>query len=230
MFMKSLLAKKSNFIIAALPNAVRERWCAQGQLVDLKAGEMFSTNYDSLQHLYLPTTAVLSWNKLLENGDTTQLVMVGHEGLFGLLRVLGHDVNATQGVVQCSGRAWRIPIEVVRSDYKQPGPTHDLILEQLQRSFTQLSQLAICNRFHTLEQQLCRLLLMTRDRLGTIELPMTHEQMAGLLGARREGVSNAAGKLMHARLIKYVRGRITLLDPEGLARRTCECYKVICGD
>lgn len=216
-------------MLQTLPADVRERWCAQGQLVDLKMGDVLCADMNDLAHMYLPTTAVIAWIKLLENGDTTQLVMVGHEGFFGLLSLLGHQVPATQAQVQCSGRAWRIPLPMVRHDYNHHPTVHLLMLRQLQASFTQLSQLAICNRFHSLEQQLCRLLLMASDRLRSQELPMTHEQMAGWLGARREGVSNAAGRLMRAGLIRYVRGRITLEDRAGLHARTCECYDVICS-
>lgn len=216
-----------NEVIRALPPCVREHWCAQGQLVRLNAGEELCTSMHTLEHLYLPTSAVISWMKLLESGDTTQLVMVGREGLLGLMRLLGHQVHATHAVVQCSGLAWRVPLSLVHKDYDTQTAVRHLLLQQLQLSITQMSQLTICNRFHTLDQQLCRLLLMTSDRLDACELPMTHEQMAGLLGARREGVSNAVGRLMRAGLIKGMRGRILIRDRANLHHRSCECYDVI---
>lgn len=153
--------------------------------------------------------------------------MTGRDNLYGMTSLMGHNVPATQAVVQCAGLAWRVPLSTARRDYEHNAAVRSLLLDQYKKSFNQLCQLAICNRFHSLEQQLCRLLLMAADRLDSLQVPMTHEQMASLMGARREGVSNAVGRLVRAGLIRSLRGCISVEDRAGLLGRSCECYNMI---
>ena len=221
---------EKNQVMQALPADVRERWCAHGQWVNLKVGDVLCTDTSTIDHLYLPTSAVIAWLKLLESGDTALLVMTGRDNLFGMTALMGHDVPATQAVVQCSGLAWRVPLAMARRDYEHHPAVRSLLLQQYKKAFSQLCQLAICNRFHSLEQQLCRLLLMTGDRLDSPQVPMTHEHIASLMGARREGVSNAVGRLMRAGLVRSLRGCIHIEDRAGLHRRSCECYDMISVD
>jgi CRP-like cAMP-binding protein len=220
-------ASKRNQLLAALPNAVSSLWDPHLQHVKLPLGKVLYESGDVLSHVYFPTTAIVSLLYLMENGASAEIAVVGNEGLVGVSLFMGGESTPSRAVVQSAGFGYRLRSDVLKKEFAQAGPVLHLLLRYTQALITQMAQTAVCSRHHSLDQQLCRWLLLSIDRLQGPELVMTQELIANMLGVRREGVTEAAGKLQKAGLIRYSRGRITVLDRPGLEHRTCECYAVV---
>ena len=181
----------------------------------------------TLKYVYFPTTAIVSLLGVMENGASAEIAVVGNEGIVGVSLFMGGDSTPSRGVVQSAGKGYRLAAQLMKNEFNKAGPVLHLLLRYTQALITQMSQTAVCNRHHSLDQQLCRWLLLSLDRLQGNELVMTQELIANMLGVRREGVTEGALKLQKAGLIRYVRGHITVLDRKGLERRSCECYAVV---
>jgi CRP-like cAMP-binding protein len=181
----------------------------------------------TLTHVYFPTTSIVSLLYVMENGASTEISMVGNEGLVGISLFMGGESTPSRAVVQSAGLGFRLKAQLMKNEFERSGPVLHLLLRYTQALITQMAQTAVCNRHHTLDQQLCRWLLLSLDRLRVNELAVTQELISNMLGVRREGVNEAAHKLQLAGLISHVRGRITVLDRAGLEKRTCECYAVV---
>ncbi len=194
--------------------------------MDLPLGKVLYEPGDTLNHVYFPTTAIVSLLYVMENGASAEIGVVGFEGIVGISIFMGGESTPSRAVVQSAGKGYRIAARTLRDDFTR-APVLHLLLRYTQALITQMAQTAVCNRHHSLDQQLCRWLLLSLDRLKGSELAMTQELIANMLGVRREGVTEAALKLARAGLIRYARGRITVLDRPGLERRTCECYAVV---
>ncbi len=218
---------RQNQILAALPPAEWERWRPQLEAVDMPLGKALYESGKTLAHLYFPTTSIVSLLYVMENGSSAEIAIVGHEGLVGISLFMGGDSTPSRAVVQSAGRGFRLKADGMMNEFNRSGPVMHLLLRYTQALITQMAQTAVCNRHHTLDQQLCRLLLLSLDRLPTNELVMTQELIANMLGVRREGVTESAGRLQKDGLISYQRGRITVLDRPQLEQRTCECYAVV---
>jgi CRP-like cAMP-binding protein len=217
---------KANQLLAALPPEEWSRWRPQLELVDLPLGKVLYEPGDTLSHVYFPTTAIVSLLYVMENGASAEIAVVGFEGIVGISIFMGGESTPSRAVVQSAGKGYRIASRTIRDDFTR-APVLHLLLRYTQALITQMAQTAVCNRHHSLDQQLCRWLLLSLDRLTGSELVMTQELIANMLGVRREGVTEAALKLAGAGLIHYVRGHITVLDRPALERRTCECYAVV---
>ena len=217
---------QQNHLLAALPDAERKRWQPQLELVELKLGQVIYEAGDVQSHVYFPTTAIVSLLYVLESGASAEIAVVGNEGLVGISLFMGGGSTISRAVVQGAGDAYRLPAAVLKEEFKL-APVLHLLLRYTQALITQMSQTAVCNRHHSLDQQLCRWLLLSLDRLQGDELVMTQELISNMLGVRREGVTDAALKLQKAGIIKYARGRISVVDRSGLEDRTCECYAVV---
>ena len=215
-----------NGLIAALTERDRERWLQQLEPVELRLGQALYESGDTLSHVYFPTTAIVSLLYVMESGASAEIAVVGNEGLVGISVFMGGESTTSRAVVQSAGHAYRLAAQVIKEEFKR-APVLHLLLRYTQALITQMSQTAVCNRLHTLDQQLCRWLLLSLDRLQGNELVMTQELIANMLGVRRQGVAEAAHRLQEVDLIRYARGRITVLDRKGLERRTCECYAVV---
>ena len=218
---------RQNQILAALPPAEWERWRPQLEAVDMPLGTALYESGKTLAHLYFPTTSIVSLLYVMENGSSAEIAIVGHEGLVGISLFMGGDSTPSRAVVQSAGRGFRLKADGMMNEFNRSGPVMHLLLRYTQALITQMAQTAVCNRHHTLDQQLCRWLLLSLDRLPTNELVMTQELIANMLGVRREGVTESAGRLQKDGLISYQRGRITVLDRPQLEQRTCECYAVV---
>jgi len=181
----------------------------------------------TLSHVYFPTTAIVSLLYVMENGESAEIAVVGNEGIVGISLFMGGKSTPSRAVVQSAGRCLRLKAKILEDEFNQAGPVLHLLLRYTQALITQMAQTAVCNRHHSLDQQLCRWLLLSLDRLPGDELIMTQELIANMLGVRREGVTGGALKLERAGLIRYARGRITVIDRSGLEKRTCECYAVV---
>ncbi len=216
-----------NHLIAQLFEADREIWMPHLELVHMRLGEVLYESGATLTHVYFPTTAIVSLLYVMENGASGEIAVVGNEGIVGIALFMGGESTPSRAVVQSAGYAYRLKAKLMMDQFKKATAVLHLLLRYTQALITQMSQTAVCNRHHSLDQQLCRWLLLSRDRLPTNELIMTQELIANMLGVRREGVTEGAVKLQHAGLIRYVRGHITVLDREGLAKRSCECYAVV---
>ena len=180
-----------------------------------------------MSHVYFPTTAIVSMLYVMENGSSAEIAVVGHEGIVGISLFMGGESTPSRGVVQSAGEGFRMKAAVIKEEFGRSHPVMHLLLRYTQALITQMAQTAVCNRHHSLDQQLCRWLLLSLDRLSTNELVMTQELIANMLGVRREGVTEAALKLQKQGVIRYVRGHITVLDRPALERSTCECYAVV---
>jgi CRP-like cAMP-binding protein len=189
-------------------------------------GQVLYESGATLTHVYFPTTSIVSLLYVMENGALAEIAVVGNEGLVGISLFMGGESTPSRAVVQSAGQGFRLQAQLMKDEFNRAGPVLHLLLRYTQALITQMSQTAVCNRHHSLDQQLCRWLLLSLDRLPTNELAMTQELIANMLGVRREGVTEAALKLQEAGLISYARGRITVLDRPGLEERTCECYAV----
>ncbi|MEX8493355.1 Crp/Fnr family transcriptional regulator [Sphaerotilus sp.] len=216
-----------NHLLAALPRAELSRWLPQLEWVDMPLGQVLYESGHTLGHVYFPTSAIVSLLYVMENGASAEIAVVGHEGLVGISLFMGGDSTPSRAVVQSAGTGYRLKAALMKHEFDRAGPVMHLLLRYTQALITQMAQTAACNRHHSLDQQLCRWLLLSLDRLQGNELVMTQELIANMLGVRREGVTEAALKLQAAGLIRYARGRITVLDRPELEVRTCECYAVV---
>ena len=218
---------KDNHLLAALASDEWQRWQPLLEHVEMPLGDVVYESGKTLGHVYFPTTSIVSLLYVLENGASAEIAVVGNEGLVGVSLFMGGSSTPSRAVVQSAGHGFRLKAKEMKIEFDRGGPVLHLLLRYTQALITQMSQTAVCNRHHTLDQQLCRWLLMSLDRLKSSELVMTQELIANMLGVRREGVTDSATKLQNAGLIKYSRGRITVLDRPGLEERTCECYAVV---
>jgi len=216
-----------NQLLAALPAAELQRWTPQLELVDLPLGEVLYESGTTLSHVYFPLTAIVSLLYVMENGASAEIAVVGNEGIVGIALFMGGESTPSRAVVQSAGRGLRLNSQTMKDEFNRAGPVLHLLLRYTQALITQMAQTAVCNRHHSLDQQLCRWLLLSLDRLRSNDLRMTQELIANMLGVRREGVTEAALKLQKVGLIRYSRGHITVLDRGGLEQRTCECYAVV---
>ena len=210
-----------------LPADIWQRWRRQLALVQLPLGHVLYEPGVALDYLYFPTTAIVSLLYVMHNGAAAEIAVVGNEGLVGVSLFMGGESTPSRAVVQSAGVGCRVKTPFLLAEFNRAGPVMHLFLRYTQALLTQMSQTAVCNRHHSLDQQLCRWLLLSLDRLQGNELVMTQELIANMLGVRREGVTEAALKLQKAGLISYARGRITVIDRNGLEKRTCECYAVV---
>jgi CRP-like cAMP-binding protein len=218
---------RQNRLFAALPPAEFERMSPQLELVYLHLGEVLYESGGKLRHAYFPTNSIVSLLYVMEDGASAEIAVVGNEGMLGVALFMGGETRPNRAVVQSAGYAYRLPASVFQQESKQNGSLNQLLLHYIQALITQTSQTAACNRHHSVDQQLCRWLLLSLDRLNGNELIMTQELIADMLGVRREAVTEAALKLQHAGLIHYSRGHIVVLDRPGMEARVCECYQVV---
>jgi len=216
-----------NHLLAALPTAEFEALAAHLELVPLPLGKMLYEPDGQLQHAYFPTTAIVSLHYVMESGASAETAGVGNEGVVGISLFMGGNTTSSSAVVQTAGQAYRLERRVLLQEFNRAGLLQRLLLRYTQALITQMAQTAACNRHHSVEQQLCRWLLLTLDRLPSNELVMTQELVASMLGVRREGITEAAGNLQRAGVISYRRGHISVLDRAGLEARACECYAVV---
>jgi CRP-like cAMP-binding protein len=193
----------------------------------MKLGEAIYESGGRLQHVYFPTTSIVSLLYVMEDGASAEIAIVGNEGVLGIALFMGGETTPSRAVVQSAGYGYRLRAQLLKDEFNRAGPMMHLLLRYTQALITQMAQTAVCNRHHSVEQQLCRWLLLSLDRLSTHELTMTQELIANMLGVRREGVTEAAGNLQRAGLIRYSRGRITVLDRPRLEQEVCECYGVV---
>ena len=216
-----------NHLLAALPAAELERLTAHLELVPMPLGEILYEPGEQLQHAYFPTTAIVSLHYVTESGASAEAAGVGNEGVVGVSLFTGGDTTPSSAVVQTAGHAYRLERRLLKQEFECAGLLQRLLLLYTQALITQMMQTAVCNRHHSVEQQLCRWLLLTLDRVPSRELIMTQELVASMLGVRREGITEAAGKLQQAGFIRYRRGHIAVLERAGLETHTCECYAVV---
>ena len=193
----------------------------------MRLGEVLYEPRVRLQYVYFPTTSIVSFLYVMEDGASAEIAIVGNEGIPGVSLFMGGDTTSSRAVVQSAGHGFRLKAGLLKHEFGRFGPTMHLLLRYTQALITQMAQTAVCNRHHSVDQQLCRWLLLSLDRLQTNDLSMTQEMIANMLGVRRVGVTEAAGKLQYAGLIRYRRGTITVLDRPGLEARVCECYQVV---
>ena len=218
---------RQNQLLAALPPDIQRNWMPLLEAVALPLGKVLYESGSTMRHVYFPTTAIVSLLYVLEDGASAEIAVVGHEGIVGISLFMGGESTPSRAVVQSAGRGYRLPASALMQEFNQAGAVMHLALRYTQALITQMAQTAVCNRHHSLDQQLCRWLLLSLDRLPSSDLVMTQELIANMLGVRREGVTEAAGNLQRAGLIRYQRGRISVLDRAGLEQRTCECYAVV---
>ena len=216
-----------NHLLAALPAAEFERLSPQLELILLPLGEMLYEPGEQLQYAYFPTTVIVSLHYVMESGASAETAGVGYEGVVGIALFMGGDTTPSSAVVQTAGHGYRLAGNLLKQEFNRAGLMRRLLLRYTQALMTQMNQTAACYRHHTVEQQLCRWLLLTLDRVSSRELIMTQELVANMLGVRREGITEAAGKLQRAGFIRYRRGHIAVLDRSGLETRACECYAVV---
>lgn len=216
-----------NHLLAALPATEFERLKPHLELVHLPLGDVLCESGGRLSHVYFPTSTIISLHYILENGASSEIAGVGNEGMLGISLFMGGETTPSWATVQTGGYGYRLKAAIMMQEFNSGGPVQRLLLRYAQALITQISQTAVCNRHHTIEQQLCRWLLLTLDRLNSEELIMTQELIASMLGVRREGITEAAGKLQQAGIIRYRRGHITVLDRAGLTAHVCECYDVV---
>lgn len=220
-------APQQNQLLAALPDLEFDRLLPYLELLPLRLGDVLCESGDKLSYAYFPTTAIISLHYVLENGHSSEIAGVGNEGVLGVALLMGGESTPSRAVVQTGGYGYRMKSPHLIDEFNRGGAVMRLLLRYIQALITHMSQTAVCNRHHSVEQQLCRWLLLTLDRLGSNELTMTQELIANMLGVRREGVTEAAGKLQSQGFIRYRRGHITVLDRVGLERDVCECYQVV---
>ena len=216
-----------NRLLAELPSDIYQRLGADLECVPLRLGEEIYAAGETLKFVYFPATAIVSLLYTMEDGRSAEIGIVGNDGILGIAVFMGGESVPNRAVVQSEGIAFRMPAHVLASEFRRAGILQRLLLRYTQSLIAQMSQTAVCNRLHSVEQQLCRWLLLSHDRLPSNELVMTQELIADMLGVRREAVSQQAGRLQDAGLISYHRGHITILDRAGLEARVCECYSVV---
>ena len=218
---------RKNRLLKALPDAEWDRWLPHLEAVEMPLGKVLYEPGVRLTHVYFPTTSIVSLLYVMEDGASAEIAVVGDDGLVGISLFMGGESTTNRAVVQSAGLGFRLKANLLMLEFNRAGPVLHLLLRYTQALITQMAQTAVCNRHHSLDQQLCRWLLLSLDRLPSNELIMTQELIANMLGVRREGVTEAAGNLDKAGLINYRRGHITVLDRGGLEKRTCECYAVV---
>jgi CRP-like cAMP-binding protein len=216
-----------NHLLTALPADEFARIKPHLEPISLPLGKVLYESGDKMTHIYFPTTAIISLLYIMENGATAEIGIAGNNGLIGIALFMGGETTSSRAIVQSAGNAVRMRAGALKTAFALGGVFQDVLLRYTQSLMTQISQTAVCNRLHSVEQQLCRWLLINHDQLQTDRLVMTHDLIANMLGVRREGVSIAAGNLQKLGLIKYVRGTITVLDRKGLEAVVCECYRVV---
>ncbi len=218
---------RQNRLLAALPDQDFARIEPYLKWVPMPLGEVLYESGSHLRNVYFPTTSIVSLLYLLADGASAEIALVGNEGMIGVSLFMGGETTTNRAVVQSAGHAYRLPSQMLKDEFTLAGPMQHLLLRFTQALITQMAQTAVCNRHHSVDQQLCRWLLLSIDRLSSNDLVMTQELIANMLGVRREGVTEAAGKLQQAGLINYSRGHITVLDRAGVEARSCECYSVV---
>jgi CRP-like cAMP-binding protein len=219
--------QRDNRLLAALPQEIWQRWAGLLESIEMKLGQVMYEPGVTLSHVYFPTTAIVSLLYVMKDGASGEIAVIGNEGLVGVSIFMGGDSTPSRAVVQSAGRGYRLRSQLLRNEFAENLPVLQLLLLFTQALITQMAQTAVCNRHHSLDQQLCRWLLLSLDRLEGDELVMTQELIANMLGVRREGVTEGATKLQEAGLIRYARGRITVLNRGELEKRSCECYAVV---
>lgn len=217
----------SNLLLAALPAGDFEGLLPHLEPVALPLGWALYESGDRLSHVFFPTEGIVSLLYVMEDGASAEIAVTGNESLIGISLFMGGESTPSRAIVQSAGHAYRLGSEVLKREFERGGPLQHLLLRYTQALITQIAQTAVCNRHHAVEQQLCRWLLLSLDRLSCNEMHMTQELIANMLGVRREGVTEAAGRLQDAGLIRYHRGQIAVLDRPGLEQRVCECYAVV---
>jgi len=218
---------QQNNLLAALSKAEQKLLFPMLQKVPLPLGKVLYESGGTLNHVYFPTTSIVSLLYVLENGASAEIAIVGKEGIVGIALFMGGETMPNRAVVQSAGEAYLLNGQILKSEFSRAGSLQHLLLRYTLALFAQMAQTAVCNRHHTVDQQLCRWLLLSLDRLPSNELFMTQELIANMLGVRRAGVTEAAGKLHDAGLIRYNRGLITVLNRPGIEARVCECYNVV---
>ena len=225
--MSSPHTPKQNHILAALPAADYSRLLPDLELIPMPLGWAVYESGSEMGYIYFPTTSIVSMLYVMENGSSAEIAIIGNEGLVGISLFMGGETTPSRAVVQSAGYGYRLKAGVIKREFAMGGALQHLALRYTQALITQMSQTAVCNRHHSLDQQLCRWLLLSLDRLSGDELVMTQELIANMLGVRREGVTEAAQHLQQAGIIRYTRGHIKLLDRTKLEKRVCECYAVV---
>lgn len=218
---------KQNHLLDALLKAEYDRLTPDLEHVELKLGQVMYESGGLLKYVYFPTTSIISLLYVMENGGSAEIAVVGNEGVLGISLFMGGETTSSRAVIQSAGFAYRLKSQILKDEFNRGGPVQRLLLRYTQALITQMAQTAVCNRHHSVEQQLCRWLLLSLDRLSCDELTMTQELIANMLGVRREGVAEAAGRLQREGIINYTRGHITVVDRKKLERRSCECYQVV---
>jgi CRP-like cAMP-binding protein len=218
---------QQNHLLAALSAEVRQRLFAHLELVPLPLGKVLYESGDTMRHVYFPTDSIISLIYVMESGASAEISVVGNEGLVGIALFMGGESTPSRAVVQSGGHAFRLKGPLLKIEFERHGELLVLMLRYTQALITQMAQTAVCNRHHSIDQQLCRWLLLSLDRLPSNQLTMTQELIANMLGVRREGVTEAAGKLQRQGVIEYSRGHITVLDRHKLEQLSCECYAVV---
>lgn len=218
---------RQNHLLQVLPEDIQHRVFPQLEMVTLSLGQILYESGSALRHVYFPADSIISLLYVLKDGASAEIAVVGNEGVVGVALFMGGETTPNRAVVQSGGTAYRLKGQVLKEEFGQSGALQHLFLRYTQSLLTQMAQTAVCNRHHTLEQQLCRWLLMSLDRLPSDKLTMTQELISNMLGVRREGVTVAAGKLQSLGVIQYCRGIITVLDRPKLENICCECYRVV---
>ncbi len=216
-----------NHLLASLPKAEFDRLLVHLELIDMPLGESLYESQGKLSHVYFPTTAIVSLLSVLEDGASAEIAVVGREGVLGVALFMGGETTPNRASVQCAGYGYRLKASLLKKEFNRAGPFLRILLRYTQALGAQMAQTAVCNKHHSIEQQLCRWLLITFDRSSSHTLTMTQEIMASMLGVRREGVTQVVGMLKREKLIQHTRGRITLLDRKGLEKIVCECYGIV---
>jgi CRP-like cAMP-binding protein len=218
---------RKNRLLAALPEAELQRWLPNLEYVDMRLGEVLYEAGSTLSHVYFPTTAIVSLLYVMQNGESAEIAVVGNDGVIGISLFMGGDSTPSRALIQSGGGAYRLRAQLMKEEFDRGGPVLHLLLRYTQALITQMVQTAACNRHHSLDQQLCRWLLLSLDRLQGTDMVMTQALIANMLGVPLKGATEGALKLQTAGLIDYTRGRIRVLDRGGLEKRTCECYAVV---
>jgi CRP-like cAMP-binding protein len=225
--MPSPHSPKENHLLDALPPGDYERVASHLELMPMSLGDVLYESGAKSRYVYFPTTCIISLLYVMADGASAEIAVVGNEGILGISLFMGGNTTPSRAIVQSAGYAFRLKADLLTHEFERYGPTMHLLLRYTQALITQMSQTAVCNRHHSIDQQLCRWLLLSLDRLASNELSMTQELIGNMLGVRREGVTEAAGKLQTAGLIEYNRGHIKVLDRPRLEQRVCECYAVV---
>ncbi|NRO98694.1 helix-turn-helix domain-containing protein [Paraburkholderia sp. NMBU_R16] len=225
--MPDIKDRNANQLLAVLPEAEWARLAPHLVDVDMPLGQVIYESGGQLEHVYFPTTSIVSLLYVMEDGASAEIAIVGKEGIVGIAIFMGGETTPSRAIVQSAGHAYRLSARILKDEFSRGGPVQRLLLRYTQALITQMAQTAVCNRHHSIDQQLCRWLLLSIDRLSSNELKMTQELIANMLGVRRSGVTEAALKLQSAGLIRYSHGHIEVLDRPGLERHVCECYAVV---